>query len=137
MDTLTKRERSRVMARVRAKNTRPELAVRDVVRRLGFTFQLHDKSLPGHPDLVFRRERKAIFIHGCFWHRHACPNGQRLPKSRVRFWQGKLTSNKRRDLRNLRRLNRLGWRYILIWECRLKDLKSVERRVGKFLALSK
>lgn len=133
MDTLTKEKRSEVMSRVRSKNTRPELAVRKLVKALGYKFRLHDKSLPGRPDLVFPNKRKAIFIHGCFWHRHGCANGQRLPKSRVGFWEEKLISNRRRDIHNLRRLNRLGWRYLIIWECRLRKPESIERKLVKFL----
>lgn len=132
MDTPTKTERSRRMARVCSMHTKPELKVRSLVEKLNLRFELHDWHLPGRPDIIFRRKRKAIFIHGCFWHRHFCRNGQRLPKSRVEFWQGKLQANKKRDAKNYRRLNREGWHYMVVWECQLKESRSLKQRIQNF-----
>ena len=89
-DSLTAEERSKRMALVRAKDTKPELCVRRLVHALGYRYRLHQSDLPGRPDLVFRKRRRVIFVHGCFWHRHNCPMGNRMPKTRVSFWRGKL-----------------------------------------------
>src|ERR1700759_4011167 len=108
MDTLSKIERSKRMSLVRAKNTKPEQQVSSVIRSLGYQFTTHDRSLPGNPDFVFRKQRKVIFVHGCFWHRHNCFNGIRLPKSRRKFWISKLEKNFQRDRRNRRLINKQG-----------------------------
>src|SRR6266699_3209467 len=100
MDTLTPVERSERMSRVRAKDTAPEITVRRAVHGLGYRYRLHARDLPGHPDLVFRKRHKVIFIHGCFWHRHENCKLSRLPKSRLEFWRPKLESNRQRDSRN-------------------------------------
>lgn len=121
MDSLTPRERSERMARVKAKNTKPELAVRSLVHRMGFRYRLHGKGLPGRPDLVFARRRKAIFVHGCFWHRHRGCRLARLPKTRLDFWLPKLDANAARDRKVERQLAELGWKIMVIWECEVKD----------------
>lgn len=131
MDTLTTLERSERMSRVRGRDTKPEWAVRRLVWSLGYRYRLHSRDLPGCPDVVLNRLKKAIFIHGCFWHRH--PNCGRIPKSRVEFWKTKLTQNRARDLRNQRELKRLGWDYLVVWECETRDLGSVALRVAAFL----
>jgi DNA mismatch endonuclease (patch repair protein) len=103
MDTLTRAERSKRMALVRGKDTKPELLVRKIAKACGYRFRLHVSGLPGKPDIVFTKRRKVIFIHGCFWHRHPAPGCAlaRLPKSKLDFWLPKLTENRRRDLRNI------------------------------------
>ena len=108
VDTLTQKERSQRMALIRAKNTGPELAVRKLVHGLGYRYRLHGSSTPGKPDLVFAGRKKAIFVHGCFWHRHsdsACKLG-RMPKSRLEFWAPKLEKNQRRDEQVVKQLAR-------------------------------
>ena len=115
MDTLTRAQRSERMARIRSRNTGPELAVRRLVYSLGFRYRLHGTGLPGKPDLVFASRRKVIFVHGCFWHQH--PGCGRQPKSRLEFWTEKLFQNRERDLRNQRKLRSLGWRILIVWEC--------------------
>jgi len=133
VDCLSPNERSQLMARVRSKNMRPELLVRRVVFALGYRYRLHAKELPGHPDLAFRRRKKVIFVHGCFWHRHEnCPLA-RMPKSRTDFWEAKLEGNRQRDEKNTKMLRRAGWRVLTIWECELKDTTRLERRIGRFL----
>lgn len=133
MDTLSPPERSERMGRVRSKNTKPELVVRRLVHSLGYRYRLHRTDLPGCPDLVFPSRRKLIFIHGCFWHRHeGCPN-TRLPKSRLDFWQPKLEANSLRDAKNMRRLRSAGWGIMVIWECQIKHLARLERRIKRFL----
>ena len=121
------------MARVQSKNTRPELLVRKVVSVFGLRYRLHAKNLPGHPNLVFRKQRKAIFVHGCFWHRHSNCALARLPKSRLDFWGPKLEGNKARDQRNRRALAKLGWKVLTVWECQLEQLERVETRIRRFL----
>ncbi|WP_082124795.1 very short patch repair endonuclease [Lysobacter capsici] len=133
MDTLSARDRSRRMALVRAKDSKPELVVRRLVHRLGYRYRLHRRDLPGTPDLVFPAREKVIFVHGCFWHRHAGCGLARLPKSRLDFWLPKLEGNARRDARNVRALRKLGWRVMIIWECQVRDLERLESRVRRFL----
>lgn len=133
MDSLSPRERSEIMARVRSKDTRPEMRVRKLAFALGYRYRLHDRKLPGCPDLVFGPRRKVIFVHGCFWHRHARCTLARLPKSRLDFWIPKLEGNKLRDQRNKRALARRGWKVLTIWECQLGDLSQLSARIGRFL----
>ncbi|WP_244746170.1 very short patch repair endonuclease [Paraburkholderia terricola] len=133
MDTLTPAERSERMALVRAKDTKPELLVRRLVHGMGYRYRLHRRDLPGTPDLVFPGRGKVIFIHGCFWHRHARCALARLPKSRGDFWLPKLTANAERDVRNLRALRRLGWSVLTIWECQLGDTAKLASRIRRFL----
>ncbi len=123
------------MAAVRAKNTRPEMAVRSLVHRMGYRFRLHRKGLPGRPDLVFPGRRAVIFVHGCFWHRHpdtACRLA-RMPKSRLEFWHPKLEANRERDVANISRLAEQGWRTLVVWECELRDMVRVAESVRHFL----
>lgn len=133
MDSLSPAERSEIMARVRSKNSRPEMLVRKLVFGLGYRYRLHAKDLPGHPDIVFRTLRKVIFVHGCFWHRHSVCALARLPKSRLDFWRPKLEGNKKRDDRNKRALQRQGWKVLTIWECQLKNPERLELRIKGFL----
>lgn len=121
------------MARIRSKNSRPELAVRKIVFALGYRYRLHAKELPGCPDLVFRPRRKVIFVHGCFWHRHGNCTIARMPKSRLEFWEPKLEGNRKRDEKNKRALAREGWKVLTIWECQLRNAARVERLIRRFL----
>ncbi len=128
MDTLTKEQRRRCMAAITAKHTKPELLVRQAVSSLGYRYRLHSKDLPGKPDLVFPGVRKAIFVHGCFWHRHRCKKGQSLPKNHELFWSKKLADNVARDRRSRSALKKAGWESLIIWECETPlSLKSVGR----------
>ena len=131
MDTLTPLERSQRMSRVRSKDTKPEWRVRRLLWGLGFRYRLHGRNLPGRPDIVFPRRKKVVFIHGCFWHRH--PKCGRLPKSRLEFWEPKLRENRSRDLRNQRALKKLGWKYLVVWECQLKNTSSLGLKITEFL----
>lgn len=132
-DPLTARQRSELMSRIRSKDTKPEMVVRRLVHGMGYRYRLHAKELPGRPDLVFRPRRKAIFVHGCFWHRHVgCP-ANRLPTTRRKFWRDKLDGNARRDRRNEAALEEMGWRFLVIWECETKDLDRVAETVRRFL----
>ncbi|MBS1834313.1 MAG: DNA mismatch endonuclease Vsr [Acidobacteria bacterium] len=133
VDSLSPEKRSEIMSRVRSKSMRPEIAVRQLVFSMGYRYRLHAKDLPGCPDLVFRPRKKVIFVHGCFWHRHANCALARLPKSRVDFWQPKLEGNRLRDEKNKRALKQQGWNVLTLWECQLKDSAKLERRIRRFL----
>jgi DNA mismatch endonuclease (patch repair protein) len=111
--------RSRMMAGIRSANTKPELILRSGLHRRGFRFKLHDKTLPGKPDLVFPKKRAVLFAHGCFWHGHDC-HLFRWPRSREEFWRTKIERNRFVDARSLSALLEAGWRYGIVWECALK-----------------
>lgn len=116
-DVFTVTKRREIMKSIRGKDTIPEMVVRRLTHGLGYRYRLHQRSLPGCPDLVFSARRKVIFVNGCFWHRHRCRKGQSTPSTRQAFWEKKFRGNKERDLRNRRRLRRLGWAVLTIWEC--------------------
>lgn len=134
MDTLTPAQRSERMSRVRSKDTKPEMLVRTMVHRMGFRYRLHDKSLPGNPDLVFPSRGKIIFVHGCFWHRHGVScEYTRWPKSKLDFWRPKLEQNHRRDKIVRRDLRKLGWQVLTVWECQLKNSDALAGCLRAFL----
>ena len=132
VDTRSPEQRSRIMSSVGTKNTGPELLLRRLLHRSGYRYRLHPESLPGKPDISFPSRRKAIFVHGCFWHGHDCAKG-RLPKSRTDYWAPKLKANKKRDDKHTARLADLGWSSMVVWQCELRDPETVVERVKKFL----
>lgn len=125
--------RSRTMRAVRSKDTAPEMRVRRLAHRLGYRYRLHRKDLPGKPDLAFPSRRKVIFVHGCWWHRHDCPHGRRLPATRREYWLPKLSGNRRRDRENRRRLEASGWEVLTVWECEVTDDSALRERLRNFL----
>jgi DNA mismatch endonuclease (patch repair protein) len=133
-DVFTAEKRSAVMARVKGRDTGPERAVRRILWRLGARYRLDRRDLPGRPDIVMPGRKLAIFVHGCFWHGHDCTRGARVPKANRAYWTGKITRNRARDVDTLARLEALGWRVELVWECDLKDLAALEQRLTKLLA---
>lgn len=137
VDSLTPEERSDLMSRIRAKNTKPELFVRSLVHRMGYRYRLHRRDLPGTPDLVFPSRKKVIFMHGCFWHYHDDPECKlaRIPKSNQSFWRPKLEGNRRRDQANEAKLRELGWEVFVIWECQIRrrEPEPLRRQVSLFL----
>lgn len=135
MDSLSPRQRSERMSRVRGKDTKPEMIVRRFVHGLGYRYRLHCTDLLGKPDLVFRPRGKIIFVHGCFWHQHDDENCalSRLPKSRQSFWLPKLERNRERDLENQRKLQCLGWQILVVWECELRNREELEFKLKEFL----
>ena len=133
MDTLTPEQRSERMSRVRNKDTKPELTLRHLVHSLGYRYRLHSGKLPGRPDLVFGPLRKVIFVHGCFWHRHEGCSKCRMPKSRLRFWKPKLDANRMRDIANQHTLTAMGWAFMIVWECELRDKDELASRIHAFL----
>lgn len=131
-DTRTKEQRSHIMKSVRTKDTGPEWTVRRLLFSMGYRYRLHRRSLPGCPDIVFPSRKKAIFVHGCFWHAHGCEKGQ-APKSRHDYWGPKLAANRRRDARNLKSLKALGWNVLTVWECEIHNAKSLKNKLVSFL----
>jgi DNA mismatch endonuclease, patch repair protein len=127
MDIVTPEARSRAMGRIRGKDTKPELAVRRAATRLGYRYRLHRRDLPGSPDMVFSRLRTVVFVHGCFWHRHAGCKYSYTPKSNVNFWIEKFQGNVARDGRVEAELERLGWHVVVIWECQTREANELTR----------
>jgi DNA mismatch endonuclease (patch repair protein) len=125
--TLTER-----MRRIRKKNSKPELIVRRLVHGMGFRYRLHGSKLPGTPDIVLPRHRKTILVHGCFWHRHDCPDGTKLPRSKPEYWAPKLERNRRRDAANIEKLRKLGWDVLVVWECEIRNEQDLTRRLTRF-----
>jgi len=121
MDTISKEKRSAMMGRVKGKNTKPELVVRQMLHRNGYRFRLHRKDLAGNPDIVLPKYKTVIFVNGCFWHGHTCRRGKR-PDTNTAYWDEKLSKNIERDLRNYTALEAKGWQVVVIWECDVRDL---------------
>lgn len=115
------------MSNIRGRDTKPELTLRRGLHARGFRYRLHAKNLPGKPDLVLSKYKVAIFVHGCFWHRHQDCKHASTPRTRPDFWQEKFRKNRERDSRNVRHLEELGWRVIVVWECELKGERTPAR----------
>lgn len=126
-------ERSALMARVRGKNTKPELIVRRLLYSSGYRYRLHVRKFPGTPDIVFIGRRKAIFVHGCFWHRHEGCSKASMPKTRVAFWIAKFAANQERDDRKTAELAAIGWATLIVWECQTKDAATLVAKLKAFL----
>jgi len=122
------------MSRIRRKDTAPELAVRAALRRLGFHYRLHAEELPGTPDIVMRKLRKAIFVHGCYWHRHAGCKRTTTPKNNAEFWAAKFASNVARDARKESTLRALGWDVLVIWQCQTIDQQELDDALLAFIS---
>jgi DNA mismatch endonuclease (patch repair protein) len=133
MDNLTPEARKRAMARVRGRDTGPERIVQDALARLRFKFETNCRDIPGCPDIVLRHRRKLIFVHGCFWHSHRCASGRKVPKTNVRYWKAKRGRNRARDVRVGRSLRRQGWSVMTLWECQIRSLVTLRRRLLRFL----
>jgi DNA mismatch endonuclease, patch repair protein len=133
VDRLTKERRSWNMSRIRGQDTGPEKRLRSLLHRAGFRYRLHAKDLPGKPDIVLPRYSTAVFVHGCFWHRHpGCPNCT-TPSTRRQFWEKKFIGNVERDVRNVQRLKNEGWKVLTVWECELKknEARAAERVIAR------
>lgn len=134
MDVVDAATRSRMMGGIRGKNTKPEILVRKYLHANGFRFRLHKKDLPGSPDIVLPKFATCIFVHGCFWHRHAGCKYSTIPKSRVDFWTEKLAKNVNRDLMVREKLEKAGWQVLVVWECELKaasiKLSELSKRIS-------
>lgn len=136
VDRLTPQRRSENMRAIRGRHTKPELLVRRTLHAMGFRFRLHLKDVPGTPDVVFPKRRKAIFVHGCFWHSHASCRKAYRPKSRVDFWNAKLERNQTRDSEVQEALSALGWSSLIVWECEAVDSEHLRNKLAQFLDCS-
>ena len=132
MDTRTPVQRRRIMQAVKSMHTKPEMAVRRLLHRMGYRYRLHRKDLPGRPDIAFGSRRKAVFVHGCFWHGHGCAKG-RLPKSRLDYWQPKIAQNVERDRTKREQLEALGWDVLTVWQCELGDVDALATKLRHFV----
>lgn len=133
MDRISPERRGWLMSQVKSKNTSTELTVRRLVYGMGFRYRLHVKTLPGKPDLVFKGRRKIIFVNGCFWHGHDDCRFARLPKSRIDFWMAKISRNRERDQENVAAIEAIGWRVLTVWQCELKNLEGLKKRINDFI----
>jgi DNA mismatch endonuclease (patch repair protein) len=131
-DTRTPEQRRRIMQSVATRDTGPEMTVRRLLHGLGYRYRLHTKKLPGKPDIVFPGRKKAIFVHGCFWHGHGCTKGQ-LPKSHRDYWGPKLMTNKARDAEQVIALQSLGWSVLTVWQCETTISTTLTRRLVRFI----
>jgi DNA mismatch endonuclease, patch repair protein len=142
VDVHTTEQRSRNMAAIKARNTRPEMRVRSLLHALGYRYRLHRKDLPGRPDIVLAKHRTVIFVHGCFWHCHDCRWGSVVPKTRAEFWREKRAGNVARDEKHKAALMAEGWKVLTVWECETRSEKELRvtldrsgLRVGKNRAI--
>lgn len=139
-DVVDPETRSKMMAGIRGKDTRPELAVRRQLHQRGFRYRLHDKNLPGKPDIILKKYNAVIFIHGCFWHRHNC-HLFKWPKTRPEFWRQKITRNHENDVKALEDLQFAGWRVCIVWECSIKgaskNISMVSESIVRWLKSNK
>ncbi|MFH0984498.1 MAG: very short patch repair endonuclease [Candidatus Omnitrophota bacterium] len=129
VDIWSPEKRSQVMSRIKGKNTKPEILMRQILRRLGYRYHLRSKHLPGKPDIILPRRKLAIFVHGCFWHYHGRCREGRIPSTRRSYWKPKLLANRDRDAKKRSELKKLGWKILTVWECQIE--KKPEAIVGK------
>jgi len=127
-DIYSKRKRSEIMSQISGTETKPEILVRKYLFSKGFRFRKNDKRLPGRPDIVLPKYKTVIFIHGCFWHGHHCKAGK-LPETNKEFWENKINSNMERDKNNQLILEKLGWKIIIVWQCKLKNRKVMTKKL--------
>ncbi|WP_114360523.1 MULTISPECIES: very short patch repair endonuclease [Rhodopseudomonas] len=135
VDRLSVQRRSWLMSRVKGRDTLPELVVRRAAHSLGLRFRIQQKDLPGKPDLIFPRWRIAIFVHGCFWHRHRGCKKATMPKSRRQFWRTKFERNVARDERVIQELEGCGWRTLVVWQCQTTNLAALKTILSEFFGL--
>ena len=129
----TAETRSRIMRAVKSQDTGPEMTVRRLLHGLGYRYRLHRADLPGKPDIAFPGRRKAVFVHGCFWHGHSCARGARAPKNNASYWSEKIARNVARDRQSVEKLQALGWATLIVWECDMKDLGRMTDKLRRFL----
>ncbi|MBN1621447.1 MAG: DNA mismatch endonuclease Vsr [Endomicrobiales bacterium] len=133
MDTISKKRRSWNMSRIRSKDTKPEKAVRSLLHKLGYRFRIHNRKLPGNPDIILKQFKTAIFVHGCFWHRHKGCKYAYTPKSRIQFWNKKFSDNLKRHREVTTELKKMGWNIIIIWECQTKNIFKLQLQLHRKL----
>jgi DNA mismatch endonuclease (patch repair protein) len=135
MDTLSKEARSRLMSRIKGRDTKPEKAVRSMLHRMGLRFRLCQRGLPGTPDIVLKKHKAVVFVHGCFWHQHPGCKQAHLPAGNAAYWQEKLARNVARDAKNIAALGEMGWRVLVVWECELRDPEALRLKLAGFFDL--
>ena len=135
MDVLTPEQRHRNMSAIRSKDTKPEVAIRSILHKMGYRFRLHRKDLPGTPDIVLPRLKTVVMVYGCFWHRHPKCRYSTTPSTRIDLWAKKFQINVERDRRTEMALEHLGWRVITVWECELKQPQQLTVRLNRLLDL--
>ena len=136
-DIVSKKKRSEMMSGIKGKDTKPEIATRKMMYKMGLRYRLHRKDLPGKPDIVLGTVKLAIFVHGCFWHRHNKCKYSYSPKTRVNFWEKKFQDNVKRDMNNRHTLEELGWKSAVIWECQTKDPDDLKKNILNIIESSK
>ncbi len=133
MDIYSANKRSEIMAGISGKDTKPEITVRKFLFSKGFRYRVNDKRYPGRPDIVLPKYKTAVFVHGCFWHGHKGCKASRLPETRKEFWKKKISNNIKRDDKNIKKLKDMGWKVIIVWQCRIKNKNSQQRRLELLL----
>lgn len=135
-DIFGKRKRSEIMSKIGPKNSTQEIYVAKLLRSMGYRIALRKEDLPGKPDIVLRDRKKVVFVNGCFWHGHKLCSRSSLPQTNRKFWSEKIRKNVKRDKANHRALNRIGWRYLVIWQCKIKKTNEskLKEKLRKFLA---
>ncbi len=121
------------MSRVKGRDTKPEIVVRSIIHRMGFRFRLHQRDLPGTPDIVLPRHKKVVLIHGCFWHSHKGCSRSKRPTTNVEFWNSKIEGNIERDKRSCRSLRRMGWKVLVVWQCETRNPEKLLGKLERFL----
>lgn len=137
VDALSPAERSRHMAKIRGRDTRPELKVRRLLHALGYRYRVHLKGVPGRPDVAFPARKKAVLVHGCFWHGHEGCKAAHVPRTRSDYWAAKFERNKARDQRQLVEATALGWQVLVVWECETRSRTGLQDRLTGFLGPTK
>jgi DNA mismatch endonuclease (patch repair protein) len=132
-DVFSIEKRSKIMSSIKSYDTQPELMIRSLIHRMGYRFRLRNVWLPGSPDIVLPRHKKVIFIHGCFWHGHQKCKKSKRPNTNKDFWKHKLDNNVDRDKRQQRELNKLGWHYLVVWQCQISKPETVRKRIKRFI----
>ncbi len=132
-DKFTPEQRSHNMSCVKGRDTKPEKIVRGILHRLGYRFRLHRRDLPGKPDIVLPKHRKVVFVHGCFWHGHKGCSRAARPTSNIEFWNTKIDANMRRDATAQTELIKLGWKYLIMWQCEMRDTSTIKNKLTQFL----
>jgi len=135
VDIYSLQKRSDIMSKISGKDTKPEIIIRKLAHSLGYRFRLHKKNLPGKPDIVFPKYKKVIFVNGCFWHGHKNCNRSKLPATNKKFWEGKIDGNKKKDKSNHIKLKKIGWDYLIIWQCKIskKNYSKLCNQINTFL----
>ncbi|NGP89191.1 very short patch repair endonuclease [Fodinibius halophilus] len=134
-DIFSEDKRSEIMSNIGSKDTKPELFIRSLTHRMGYRFRLHRKDLPGTPDLVFPKYNSVIFVHGCYWHGHEDCKKASIPDTNTEFWKNKIQKNIDRDHRNYKELEELGWEYLIIWQCEIREenIPELKKKIDSFL----